>query len=159
MRPLVVFAVLATVVIVGSVLWGPLLGGIQAWIDEPLHRDSTARGIVNLVAPGSLSRPTLDSSLVAPTPTPYPTPTAGPTPRPVATVPPATPPALGQGRAIVSNTDGQGVALRAGPGGDRLPGKGYDEGVQVTVLERQGQWAHIRGDDGREGWVLSATVP
>ena len=62
-------------------------------------------------------------------------------------------------RVQVANTDGIGVALRDGPGGQRLPGKGYDEGATVTVLERQGDWAHIRGDDGREGWVLAVTVP
>jgi SH3-like domain-containing protein len=39
-----------------------------------------------------------------------------------------------------------------------LPGKGYDEGVTVTLLEEQGAWARIRGDDGREGWVLAVTL-
>jgi uncharacterized protein YgiM (DUF1202 family) len=28
----------------------------------------------------------------------------------------------------------------------------------VTLLETQGMWAHIRGDDGREGWVLAVTL-
>jgi uncharacterized protein YgiM (DUF1202 family) len=74
---------------------------------------------------------------------------------------PATPagrstPATGQYR--VANTDGQGVALRAAPDGDRLPGKGYDEGATVTVIERNGDWAHIRGADGRDGWVPAATL-
>jgi SH3-like domain-containing protein len=50
------------------------------------------------------------------------------------------------------------VALRATPGGDRLPGKGYDEGVTVTAFERSGEWTRIRGSDGREGWVLSVTL-
>ncbi|MDQ6673346.1 MAG: hypothetical protein M3069_21825 [Chloroflexota bacterium] len=67
------------------------------------------------------------------------------------------PQAAGQRRRI-ANTDGIGVALRATPGGDKLPGKGYDEGVNVTLLEVQGTWAHIRGDDGREGWVLAVTL-
>jgi hypothetical protein len=58
----------------------------------------------------------------------------------------------------VASTDGQGVALRASPGGERLPGKGYDEGAVLTLLEQRGQWAHIRGDDGREGWVLAVTL-
>ncbi|MBV9577701.1 MAG: SH3 domain-containing protein, partial [Chloroflexi bacterium] len=43
--------------------------------------------------------------------------------------------------------------------GQRLPGRGYDEGATVTVLQRQGEWTQIRGDDGRVGWVLSVTVP
>jgi uncharacterized protein YgiM (DUF1202 family) len=50
------------------------------------------------------------------------------------------------------------VALRAGSCSDRLPGKGYDEGEVVTVLEQQGQWTHIRGHDGRDGWVLTVTL-
>jgi len=41
-------------------------------------------------------------------------------------------------RRIV-NTDGLGVALRTGPGGQPLPGKGYDEGATVTVLEQDGK--------------------
>jgi hypothetical protein len=65
--------------------------------------------------------------------------------------------ALGNRRRIV-NTDGEGVALREGPGGDRLRGKGYDEGVSVTILERSGPWTHIRGDDGRDGWILTVTL-
>jgi Bacterial SH3 domain len=77
---------------------------------------------------------------------------AAPSPRAV------TPTPTGE-RVAIANTDGIGVALRDSPGGQRLPGKGYDEGVTVTVLERQGEWAHIRGDDGREGWVLAVTVP
>jgi hypothetical protein len=83
----------------------------------------------------------------APTSTPAPT-------RPAVT---ATASVAGQRRKI-ANTDGQGVALRARPGGDRLPGHGYDEGDMVTLLEQSGQWAHIRGDDGREGWVLAVTL-
>jgi SH3-like domain-containing protein len=59
-------------------------------------------------------------------------------------------------RAVV--IDGRGVALRSSPGGDRLPGKGYDEGATVTAFERSGEWTHIRGGDGREGWVLSVTL-
>lgn len=71
---------------------------------------------------------------------------------------PSPTPAGGHGRYRVVNTDGRGVALRATAGGDRLPGKGYDEGATVTLLEQRGDWAHIRGDDGREGWVLAVTL-
>jgi hypothetical protein len=31
----------------------------------------------------------------------------------------------------IVTTDGRGVALRATPGGDRLPSEGYDEGAAV----------------------------
>jgi SH3-like domain-containing protein len=58
----------------------------------------------------------------------------------------------------VVNTDGRGVALRAAPGGDRLPAKGYDEGATVQALEQNGEWTRIRGSDGREGWVLTVTL-
>ena len=64
---------------------------------------------------------------------------------------------VGQSRRIV-NTDGAGVALRAAPGGDRFPGKGYDEGDTVQAFEQSGAWTRIRGADGREGWVLSVTL-
>ena len=84
---------------------------------------------------------------------------SAPTAAPAPTQPPATAPASVAGqRRKIANTDGQGVALRASPGGERLPGHGYDEGDTVTLLEQNGQWAHIRGDDGREGWVLAVTV-
>lgn len=70
----------------------------------------------------------------------------------------SSPTALAGARRRVVNTDGRGVALRASPGGDRLPEKGYDEGAVVTLLGQDGDWAHVRGDDGREGWVLAVTL-
>jgi SH3-like domain-containing protein len=66
-------------------------------------------------------------------------------------------PTAGVTRRIV-NTDGRGVALRASPGGDRLPGKGYDEGATVQAFESNGQWTRIQGSDGRQGWVLTVTL-
>jgi SH3-like domain-containing protein len=90
-----------------------------------------------------------------------PTATAGATGRPVAaagTSTPAARPTQMDGDYRVANTDGLGVALRTAPNGDRLPGKGYDEGATVTVIERSGDWARIRGPDGREGWVPAATL-
>jgi hypothetical protein len=95
----------------------------------------------------------------AATSTPRPLAAATPAPTPRAITPTRAAAASSGERVSITNTDGQGVALRDGPNGNRLPGKGYDEGVTVTVLERQGAWAHIRGDDGRDGWVLSVTVP
>lgn len=57
-------------------------------------------------------------------------------------------------RMRVANTDGVGVAFRASPRmDDRVP-HGLLEGVEATVLEREGDdWARVRADDGREGWV------
>ena len=75
----------------------------------------------------------------------------------VTRAPSASPTVTGQARRVV-NTDGRGVALRGSAGGDRLPGKGYDEGDTVQALEQSGEWTHIRGPDGREGWVLSVTL-
>jgi hypothetical protein len=112
--------------------------------------------------PVATNAPTPPPAPASPTPVP-----ATATPRPAAT---RAPTAVQTGGAQTSatqtsgvrrrivNTDGQGVALRASPGGQRLPGKGYDEGATVTVLEQDGAWAHIRGDDGREGWVLAVTL-
>jgi SH3-like domain-containing protein len=57
-------------------------------------------------------------------------------------------------RAVVVNTDGEGVALRrsARPD-DRMP-TGLTEGTQVSVLERAGsEMARVRADNGQEGWV------
>jgi hypothetical protein len=128
----------------------PLIGGVALianWLAQPASPVST---VLNL------PRPT-----AAPTAAAKPTPAATPAPsKPtaVAAKPTATAaPELGE-RRRVANTDGIGVALRDGPDGQRQPGKGYDEGAVVTLLEQQGRWSRIRGDDGREGWVLSVTL-
>jgi hypothetical protein len=119
------------------------------------------RGFLELPSP---SIPIGNASLVLPTAAvaqPSPAPTPGPptvTARPVQTQPQVTPTPASTARRRVVNTDGIGVALRDGPNGQRLPGKGYDEGDTVTVLEQDGAWTHIRGDDGREGWVLTVTL-
>jgi hypothetical protein len=144
------------------------------WIDEPLRQPPD----LHLVRPpvtGPVTRqtqaqattlpPTLaPATAVRPTSTSAPQPTATPaavlsraTPRPASTAAATAVPLTGQQRRV-ANTDGQGVALRDGPGGGRLPAKGYDEGEVVTVLEQQGTWTRIRGQDGREGWVLSVTL-
>jgi len=120
--------------------------GVSAWlgwIDEPLHQRSSPLADAQAdQAPATVSA----EATVLPTKT-----TSG---EPLAQ--PRTPPTDSQRR--VTNTDGQGVALRASPGGDRLPGKGYEDGQLLTVLEQQGEWTHIRGADGRDGWVLSVTL-
>ena len=56
--------------------------------------------------------------------------------------------------AIVSDTDGVGVVLRASPRDDDWTPRGFMDGTEVTVLERlDGDWARVRGDNGQEGWV------
>jgi hypothetical protein len=98
-------------------------------------------------APAPTSAPAATRAAAAVTPTPAATPRAT-----------ATPAETGGATRRIVNTDGRGVALRGSPGGDRLPGKGYDEGATVTAFERNGDWTRIRGADGREGWVLSVTL-
>ncbi|HYY90278.1 MAG TPA: SH3 domain-containing protein [Chloroflexota bacterium] len=57
-------------------------------------------------------------------------------------------------RAVVGNTGGVGVVLRASPrADDRLP-SGLLDGVVVAIIERRGtDWARVRADTGQEGWV------
>jgi hypothetical protein len=56
--------------------------------------------------------------------------------------------------ARVAHTDGQGVVLRTAPREDARVPRGLLEGARVTVLEQpDGEWAHVRGDNGLEGWV------
>jgi hypothetical protein len=127
------------------------------------------RGLLDLPSPriaindpAAIVLPTAVAAAPAPTSAPARAPAAAPTatsaPRPAQVQPTAAPSPTGTARRRVVNTDGQGVALRDGPNGNRLPGKGYDEGATVTVLEQNGAWTHIRGDDGREGWVLTVTL-
>jgi hypothetical protein len=143
---LLVVPLLAVPLVIGALV-------INSWVSQP---ESPVRRVFSLAAATQLAAPAAESTRAA-TPAPAsvaraPTSTA---PRAAATPTPA--PQTGERRRI-ANTDGIGVALRASPGGDRLPGKGYDEGVTVTLLEQQGTWARIRGDDGREGWVLAVTL-
>ena len=147
------------------VAFRPGVEGWLAWVNEPLGqvgRSFLLAPVVRPPTPGDQAvqtAPTPAGTLqpatpVAPLKTTAPaTPTLVPTPRATATPEPSS----GVARRIV-NTDGRGVALRATPGGDRLPSKGYDEGATVTAFERSGEWTRIRGSDGREGWVLSVTL-
>jgi uncharacterized protein YgiM (DUF1202 family) len=156
------------------------------WINAPLVRPVSGPGGTPTLRPPAAGappgQPTVTPEAPPPTfaaatgptarlasPTPLLTPTVTTvgsdqtsTPAPVPTLAPGTPttgstPQPGEQRRV-ANTDGLGVALRATPGGDRQPGKGYDEGTTLTVLEVRGEWARIRGDDGREGWVLGLTL-
>ena len=159
--------------------------GVSAWldwIDEPLRQPPDLHlvrpPVTGAQAGQAPARPTtLPPTLAAATPVP-PTSTSAPrgvpstlqrtatpasaaanaTPRPAPTLVALTTVPLTSQQRRVTNTDGQGVALRDTPGGARQPAHGYDEGEVVTILEQQGAWTHIRGHDGREGWVLSVTL-
>ena len=137
----------------------PAVDGWLAWVNTPFARQDRSFGLAPPVAvPASGAQPGHSAPTAAAAP-PTIAPAAGSTsataaPTRAAT---ATPILEGQARRVV-NTDGRGVALRATPGGDRLPGKGYDEGATVQALEQSAEWTRIRGSDGREGWVLSVTL-
>ena len=121
-----------------------------AWVNEPAGPVGAGLNLAPAaaVAPANGAQPGRSSGSAA---TAGPAPTGAPTPAPSPT------PVKGEPRKI-ANTDGRGVALRGAPGGDRLPGKGYDEGATVEAFEQNGEWTRIRGSDGREGWVLSVTL-
>jgi Bacterial SH3 domain len=148
-----VWGFLALVVVVGVVVLAGLTVRVGAGAVGSLL--AAVPSLPSLAAP---ARPA-----AAPSPPPAPaTPTPAAAAAPTRAAPPAaaSPTSAGGQRRRVANTDGQGVALRSGPDGDRLPGRGYDEGATVTLLgeSADGKWAHIRGDDGREGWVLAVTL-
>jgi hypothetical protein len=162
-RWLVLSGVAVALTLVAAVI-RPGVEGWLAWVNTPLARSDRGLGLAPAVAvPASGAQPGQSTSTPAAAPPTVaagarsapPAPTlATPIPTRAAT---ATPVSTGQSRRIV-NTDGRGVALRAAPGADRLPGKGYDEGVTVQALEQSGEWTRIRGSDGREGWVLTVTL-
>jgi hypothetical protein len=144
----------------GAVSRPPLVGTQPGQAPAQPTAVSATLGPVTRVRPTSTGVPLTEPSTSQPTATPPSAPTAA--------APRSAPPALNSAAPTVAtltgkqrrvaNTDGQGVALRDGPAGSRLPGKGYDEGEVVTTLEQQGEWTHIRGNDGREGWVLTVTL-
>jgi hypothetical protein len=143
----------------------PAAEGWLAWVNEPFARSNRGLGLAfsGVGAPASGAQPGQSTSTpVAPPPTVAAAGRSAP-PAPTVATPVntraanATPSTTGQTRRIV-NTDGRGVALRVAPGGDRQPGKGYDEGATVQAFEQSGEWTRIRGSDGREGWVLSVTL-
>jgi hypothetical protein len=135
------------VLALGVAVLRPAVEGWLAWVNTPFVRQDRSLGLAPPVA-----APTTVASNARPAPQPTTVPT--PVPTRAAT---ATAVVEGQTRRVV-NTDGRGVALRATPGGDRLPGKGYDEGATVQAFEQSGEFTRIRGADGREGWVLSVTL-
>lgn len=154
---------LTLVLVVLGVGIKPGVERLLAWVNEPVQIAPGLGLIRDPRAPAPGGQP--DRTSVTPAAGSNVGPAGGqstPTTQPAATAVPtraatATPVVSGQPRRVV-NTDGRGVALRAAPGGDRLPGKGYDEGATVQAFEQSGAWTHIRGSDGREGWVLSVTL-
>jgi hypothetical protein len=150
--PTAFLAISAFVVLVGlgSMLLRPLVAGWLAWVNSPIG--TAAQGFaLPTVGPAPLQTSAQTAAAAQNTPAPAPTRAATAAPARAAT------PEAGVPRRVV-NTDGRGVALRDAPGGNRLPGKGYDEGATVTAFESSGQWTRIKGSDGREGWVLSVTL-
>jgi hypothetical protein len=61
--------------------------------------------------------------------------------------------AAGGERMRISGTDGRGVLPRNSPHDADLTTRGFIEGWEVTVLERSGDWARVRGPNGQEGWI------
>jgi hypothetical protein len=56
--------------------------------------------------------------------------------------------------AQVAHTDGLGVVLRTAPRADARVPRGLLDGARVTILERpDGEWAHVRAENGLEGWM------
>jgi hypothetical protein len=149
---------IVVVLMLGAAVLKPGVEGWLAWVNTSVARPDRSFGLGPAV-PASGAQPGQSAATPAAAPA-----TISPALRSASVTTPAssraataTPVAEGQPRRVV-NTDGRGVALRATPGGDRLPGKGYDEGVTVQALEQSGEWTHIRGGDGREGWVLTVTL-
>ena len=145
---LVVPAVLALGIAI--IAFRPAVAGWLAWVNTPMVAVTQAFALPT-AAPATATQAPV-STAPARQNTPPPAATKAPTLAATATVQ-----ATGMPRRV-ANTDGLGVALRDAPGGNRLPGKGYDEGATVTAYESSGQWTRIKGSDGREGWVLSVTL-
>ncbi len=61
-------------------------------------------------------------------------------------------PAAGE-RVRVANTDGLGVVLHTAPQKDARVPRGFLEGARLVLLERSGDWAHVRDESGLQGWV------
>jgi hypothetical protein len=96
-------------------------------------------------------RPLSGAKPGAPAPLSTGAPTAEPTAEPQAT--PTSAPKDAQ-QAVVTGTEGTGVVLRATPRDSDWTPRGFMDGAQVQVLERQGpDWARVRGPNGQEGWV------
>jgi hypothetical protein len=145
-------AALGVVAVIALVVIRPGVQSWLAWVNEPLAQATKPF----VLGPPNVGTP-VPTAARATTPVAKATAAVAATSAPTAAATRTPTPTAGVTRRIV-NTDGRGVALRASPGGDRLPGKGYDEGATVQAFESDGQWTRIKGSDGREGWVLSVTL-
>ena len=151
-RPIALACLLVVAVLgVSALRWA--FDGWRAWVNQPPGSVLAAVQTPLAAAQSGAPAPTTTASAAAAAAA---KPTAAAAPTTPAT-PQATPTPEGVTRRI-ANTDGRGVALRDGPGGARLPNKGYDEGATVQAFESSGEWTRIRGSDGREGWVLTVTL-
>jgi SH3-like domain-containing protein len=82
--------------------------------------------------------------------------TAAPNANPRQPQPPAAPQDQQGERAIIANTDGEGVVLRRSAHPDDRTSSGLREGTTVVVLEHgDASMAHVRAENGQEGWVPS----
>jgi hypothetical protein len=153
---------LGAVVVLGLavLVFRPMLDGWLAWVNEPFGQ-SAQQFVLGpppvAVDPAAKSAQPAATSVATPTAPAEPAVRATAAPAVRVTPSPTASTASGVTRRVV-NTDGRGVALRGSPGGDRLPGKGYDEGATVQAFESSGEWTRIQGSDGRQGWVLSVTL-
>jgi hypothetical protein len=106
---------------------------------EGIGGAAPARAQVGYQAPATSAPAQAAPTVVPPTPPPSVVPT---------------PPTQSGDRVTVANTDGVGVVLRASPRDNDWTPRGFMDGAQLTVLERQGSdWARVRDDNGQEGWV------
>jgi hypothetical protein len=96
--------------------------------------------------PGSQAQPQQQQAPAAVQAQPEAKPHAQPTVQPTATVQ--------TGTARVAHTDGAGVVLRASPKDNDWTPRGFMDGAEVTILERQGtDWVRVRGSNNQEGWI------
>jgi len=140
------------VVMLVALLGGLLFGGFMFW---HMSQPSTNPGVQVLAVTTELHPPTRAlSGAAAPIQSvaePTVLPAEAQPARPPAAAPTAAP---ATDKAHVAHTDGTGVVLRTSPtDGDRTP-RGFMDGTDVAVLERQGSdWARVRGPNGQEGWI------
>ena len=128
------------------VLIGGLIGGAYVSWNVTLGLPSVAgpRSEAQIAArPMSGAKPGAAPTVVADSPT-----------QPPAAAPSQDQPRSDSQNAMVTGTDGTGVVLRTIPHDNDWTPRGFMDGAQVQILERQGQdWARVRGPNGQEGWI------
>lgn len=157
------------VLLLGVILVSGLISRVSEWVDEPLSRAGlsvSSTSAVQRPLSGSKSGQASDQAETLPALQPVATARPVPTAAPVPVV--ASSPRLGEtagvvragaGRVRVTGTDGEGVVLRSAPRPEARIPLGFLEGAALTLLEPvAGEWAHVRGDNGQEGWVPARYV-